>query len=58
MEINKIYGFYDECMKKYGNENAWKFFTDVFLFIPMTALIEGSVNKYFFIFHIKINQNV
>ena len=41
MEINKIYGFYDECYKKYGNENVWKYFTDVFLYIPLTALIEG-----------------
>lgn len=41
MEINKIYGFYDECFKKYGNENVWKYFTDVFLYLPLTALIEG-----------------
>ena len=41
-EINKIYGFYDECMKKYGNENAWKYFTDVFYYLPLTALIEGQ----------------
>ncbi len=41
MEINKIYGFYDECFKKYGSENVWKYFTDVFLYLPLTALIEG-----------------
>lgn len=43
MEINKIYGFYDECFKKYGSENVWKYFTDVFLYLPLTALIEGQV---------------
>ena len=42
-EINKIYGFYDECFKKYGTENVWKYFTDVFLYLPLTALIEGQV---------------
>lgn len=42
-EINKIYGFYDECYKKYGNENVWKYFTDVFLYLPLTALIESQV---------------
>ncbi|KRX10109.1 hypothetical protein PPERSA_08512 [Pseudocohnilembus persalinus] len=43
MEINKIYGFYDECYKKYGNPNVWKYFTDVFLYLPLTALIEGQL---------------
>ena len=43
MEINKVYGFYDECNKKYGTENVWKYFTDVFLYLPLTALIEGQV---------------
>lgn len=41
-EINKIYGFYDECFKKYGNENVWKAFTDVFYYLPLTALIDGQ----------------
>ena len=41
MEINKVYGFYDECNKKYGNETVWQRFTDVFLYLPLTALIEG-----------------
>jgi serine/threonine-protein phosphatase 2A catalytic subunit len=40
-EINKIYGFYEECFKKYGHENVWKYFTDVFLYLPISALIEG-----------------
>lgn len=42
-EINKIYGFYDECVKKYGNETVWNYFTDVFYYLPLTALIDGQV---------------
>ena len=44
MEINKVYGFYDECNKKYGSEAVWKIFTDVFLYLPLTAIVEGEVN--------------
>ena len=44
-EINKIYGFYDECFKKYGNEIVWKHFTDVFGYLPLSALVENTVNK-------------
>lgn len=38
-EINKLYGFYDECLKKYGNESVWKLFTDIFMYLPLSAVI-------------------
>lgn len=37
------YGFYDECLRKYGNANVWKSFTDLFDFLPLTALVENQV---------------
>ena len=37
------YGFYDECLRKYGNANVWKYFTDLFDFLPLTALIEEQI---------------
>ncbi len=30
-------------LRKYGNANVWKYFTDLFDFLPMTALIENRV---------------
>ena len=42
-EINRIYGFFDECLKKYGNESVWKLFSDVFSYLPLTALINNDV---------------
>lgn len=42
-ELNKIYGFYDECYKKYGNQTVWKYFTDAFLYLPLTALIQNQL---------------
>ena len=45
----QVYGFYDESIRKYGNANVWKFFTEVFDYLPLTALVEGKVN--YFIIH-------
>jgi len=42
-QITQVYGFYDECLRKYGNANVWKFFTDLFDYLPLTALIENQV---------------
>ena len=42
-QITQIYGFYDECLKKFGNENVWQNFNEVFDYLPLTALIERQV---------------
>ena len=38
-----MYGFYDECLRKYGNANVWKYFTDLFDYLPLTALVDGQI---------------
>lgn len=43
-QITQVYGFYDECLRKYGNANVWKCFTDLFDYLPLTALIENQVS--------------
>lgn len=45
-QITQVYGFYDECMRKYGSAVVWKLFTDLFDYLPITALVEDQV--YFF----------
>lgn len=42
-QITQIYGFYDECVRKYGSPNAWKYLTDLFDYLPLTALVENKV---------------
>lgn len=41
-KINRIYGFYDECKRRF-NVRLWKFFTDCFNCLPIAALIEQKI---------------
>lgn len=47
-QITQVYGFYDECLRKYGNANVWKYFTDLFDYLPLTALVDGQVGGLFY----------
>ncbi|CAN6469348.1 unnamed protein product [Victoria cruziana] len=41
-KINRIYGFYDECKRRF-NVRLWKMFTDCFNCLPVAALIEEKI---------------
>eukprot|EP00331_Platyophrya_macrostoma_P032118 CAMPEP_0176443552 /NCGR_PEP_ID=MMETSP0127-20121128/22505_1 /TAXON_ID=938130 /ORGANISM="Platyophrya macrostoma, Strain WH" /LENGTH=314 /DNA_ID=CAMNT_0017828831 /DNA_START=43 /DNA_END=987 /DNA_ORIENTATION=- len=41
-QITQVYGFYDECCRKYGNPNVWRYFTELFDYLPLTAVVEGK----------------
>ena len=42
-QISYTYGFLEEVNKKYGNSNVWNYFTDLFDYLPIAALIEGKI---------------
>ncbi|KAI6204396.1 Serine/threonine-protein phosphatase [Aphelenchoides besseyi] len=42
-QITQVYGFYDECLRKYGNSKVWNYFTDLFDYFPLTALVDGQI---------------
>ena len=42
-QICFTYGFYEEITKKYGNANPWRYFNDVFDYLPIAAIIEGKI---------------
>ena len=44
MACTSRYGFYDECLRKYGNADVWKYFTDLFDYLPLTGLVENKVS--------------
>lgn len=42
-QITQVYGFYDECVRKYGSASVWQQFTEVFDLMPLTALVENKL---------------
>ena len=40
--INRIYGFYDECKRRYSIK-MWKVFSDVFNCLPVSALVDEKI---------------
>eukprot|EP00033_Pygsuia_biforma_P004753 GCRY01005210.1.p1 GENE.GCRY01005210.1~~GCRY01005210.1.p1 ORF type:complete len:310 (+),score=60.88 GCRY01005210.1:184-1113(+) len=41
-QITQVYGFYGECVRKYGSPVVWHYFTDVFDYLTISAIIEGE----------------
>lgn len=41
--ITQVYGFYDECMKKFGSLNVWRYCTDLFDYLTISALVEDKI---------------
>ena len=42
-QVTTVYGFYDECIRKYGNANPWKYCVEVFDYLGVAAIIEGKI---------------
>jgi len=42
-QITQVYGFYDECLRKYGTASVWQTFTNLFDYLPLAALVEAQV---------------
>ncbi|KAL3758695.1 hypothetical protein ACHAWU_005281 [Discostella pseudostelligera] len=42
-QITQVYGFYDECLRKYGSVNVWRYCTEIFDYLSLSAIIEDKI---------------
>merc|ERR1712029_640994 len=42
-QITQVYGFYDECLRKYGSITVWRYCTEIFDYLSLSAIIDGRI---------------
>ncbi|KAI0318890.1 Metallo-dependent phosphatase-like protein [Amylostereum chailletii] len=41
--VTQSYGFYTECVRKYGSSRVWTYFTDMFDFLTLSVVIDDKI---------------
>jgi serine/threonine-protein phosphatase 4 catalytic subunit len=42
-QITQVYGFYDECLRKYGSVSVWRYCTEIFDYLSLSALVDDRI---------------
>ncbi|KAJ3160207.1 putative serine/threonine protein phosphatase [Geranomyces michiganensis] len=41
--VTQTYGFYAECLRKYGGPSVWSYFTDLFDYLVLSVVIDDTI---------------
>mmetsp|Transcript_18512 Transcript_18512/g.25740 ORF Transcript_18512/g.25740 Transcript_18512/m.25740 type:complete len:307 (-) Transcript_18512:320-1240(-) len=42
-QVTQVYGFFDQCVRKYSSANVWKYSCEIFDHLALAAIIDGRV---------------
>ncbi|CAG8509152.1 7413_t:CDS:10 [Acaulospora morrowiae] len=42
-QITQVYGFYDECLRKYGSVNVWRHCCEIFDYMSLSAIVDDKI---------------
>ena len=42
-QITQVYGFFTECSRKFGSGNVWRYFTDMFDYLTLAAVVDNTI---------------
>jgi len=42
-QITQVYGFYDECLRKYNSVNVWRYCCEIFDYLSLSATVDDNI---------------
>ena len=45
-QITQVYGFYDECLRKYGSVNVWRYCTEIFDYLSLSSVRTATLRRH------------